>query len=127
MTIEITRSWHCMSSDNGGTEYEGTRSELIAAGLAEPSIFEVGKSGTKSRMRGVPLEKQWSVKHRPDGRWRLRRWHKIGELPFLPPGISQGEVMGMIRTRAPSHLKPVTVAHRYPGGKVCGRIVWQPL
>ncbi len=127
MTIEITQSWNVMRSDQGATEYEGTMPDLIAAGLAEPSIFEVGKSGTKSRLRGVPLEKRCSVQRLSGGRWRLRRWHKIGELPFLPPGISLDEVMGMIRMRAPSHLKPVTAAHHYLGEKVCGRIVWQPL
>ncbi len=35
------------------------------------------------------------------------------------------EVMNMIRTNQPSHLKWVKVARRYPGEKVCGRIEWQ--
>ena len=125
MTIEITDSWRIMLSDEVETEYEGARSELIAAGLTAPSIFEVGKSGTKSRTRGVPLEKRCSVRQLPDGRWRLKCWRKIGELPFLPPDISYGEVMNMIRTNKPPHLKPVTIARRYPGEKVCARIEWQ--
>jgi hypothetical protein len=51
-------------------EFEGTREDLIAAGLATPDMFEnMGVSGV--RKRHLEFGDSATVSRRPKGRWRL--------------------------------------------------------
>ena len=61
--------------DEGCTEYQGTKEDLLAVGVAWPEVFDdVGKSGTKTRGKwaGVSsLEERYTVRRMAHGQWRV--------------------------------------------------------
>ena len=83
--VRITSVCGLDKSNVQATQYQGTRESLLAVGVAQPSWFEVGKSGKRRHAHdGHPLDQRYETKRMAGGEWRITRWHLAGEPPYVP-------------------------------------------
>ena len=76
---------HGGGSDNSQTtEYEGTKEDLIAVGIARTEMFEVGKTGIKTRGFGYPQADRFKSRLLKNGKWRVERHHELYRPPYIP-------------------------------------------